>query len=167
MHIIAFHAIDKEALVHISYVGCWVLINSYCLKVTAIKTAHVHLHRKWLAQLMIFFFFLWMFCQMNQEFLIKEESHNSSQLPRYIKCISKKSTCPNDVALLNQAGPFRASQNLKLLNSSLAHGGTKPPVFEIPMQMCFFLYSASLIESNWVKRSSTDISYLEYHLSQH
>ena len=57
MHIIAFHAIDKEALVHISYIGCWVLINSYCLKVTAVKTAHVHWHRKWLAQLMIFFSF--------------------------------------------------------------------------------------------------------------
>ena len=62
-----------------------------------------------------------------------------------VQTFSKKSTCPKSVALLNQARPLSASQNRLLLSSSGAHGGTRPPVLEMPGQkekigflICFF-----------------------------
>ena len=74
---------------YISYIGCWVLINSYCLKVTAIKTAHVHLHRKWLAQLMIFFSFSECFAKWIRNSWLRK---GHITVPSYLKCITEKST---------------------------------------------------------------------------
>ena len=71
----------------------------------------------------------------NGELLIKGQAKKGFRLTSMTSTVapgSKKSTCPKSVALLNQALPLSASQNRLLLSSSGAHGGTRPPVLEMP-----------------------------------